>query len=122
MIIQDQKLANNLKRLYEDQTFSTTFQDEVYSWNSDEVDIIDWEILYQLKLNQILGKGADAIVTFDVIITDIILDGDSRYDMWEEKDFEEDAWFIDLVRNDLYETIGSDFPLSFYFTFLPELH
>ena len=42
--------------------------------------------------------------------------------MWEENDFEEDAWFIDFVRNDLYNTIGSDFPLSFYFTFLPELH
>jgi hypothetical protein len=116
------KLVNTLKRLYEDQTFSTTFQDEVYSWNNNEVDIIDWEILYQLKLHQILGKGSDAIVTFDVIITDIILDGDSRYDMWEENDFEEDAWFIDFVRNDLYNTIGSDFPLSFYFTFLPELH
>lgn len=120
MIIHDEKLANNLKRLYENQTFSTTFQDEVYSWNSAEVYIEDWEIIYHLKLEEVLGKGSDAVVTFDVIITDIIVDGDDRYDKWEESEFEKDTWFIDHVRNDLYDTIGSVFPVSLYFNFLPE--
>jgi hypothetical protein len=120
MIIQDQKLANNLKRLYEDQTFSTTFQDEVYSWNSNEVDIIDWEIVYYLKLNQLLGEGTNAIASFDVIITDIIVDGDDMYHRWVEDGFDENTWYIIKVDEDLYDTIGKDFPISIYFNFLPE--
>ena len=31
-------------------------------------------IIYHLKLEQVLGNGSDAVVTFDVIITDIIVD------------------------------------------------
>ena len=48
------------------------------------------EIIYHLKLEEVLGKGSDAVVTFDVIITDIIVDGDDRYDKWEEGEFEKD--------------------------------
>jgi hypothetical protein len=114
------KLVNTLKRLYENQEFSTTFEDEVYSWNSDETFTEDWEIRYFLKLNQILGTGSDTIVSFDVIITDIIIDGDGRYDKWEFDDFDENEWYIQKVERDLYETIGSEFPLSIYFNFSPE--
>jgi hypothetical protein len=114
------KLVNTLKRLYENQEFSTTFEEEVYSWNSDETFTEDWEIRYFLKLNQILGTGSDTIVSFDVIITDIIIDGDGRYDKWEFDDFDENKWYIQKVENDLYNTIGTVFPLSFYFNFLPE--
>jgi hypothetical protein len=114
------KLVNTLKRLYENQEFSTTFEEEVYSWNSDETFTEDWDIRYYLKLNQILGTGSDTIVSFDVIITDIIIDGDGRYDKWEFDNFDENEWYIQKVERDLYETIGSEFPLSIYFNFLPE--
>jgi hypothetical protein len=120
MIIQDKKLAITLKRLYENQEFSTTFEDEVYAWNDNSTYIEEWEILYQLKLAHVLGTGSDAIVSFDVIITDIIIDGDSRYDRWEDDNFDENEWYIEKVARDLYDTLGSDFPLSFHFTFSPE--
>jgi hypothetical protein len=122
MINTDTKLINTLKRLYEGQEYSTTFEDEVTSWNED-VDMIfveEWEIRYYLKLNQVLGEGLKAIVSFDVIITDIIVDGDSRYYIWEDEDFHQNVWYIGEVERDLYNTIGTDFPLSFYFTFYGE--
>jgi hypothetical protein len=115
------KLVNTLKRLYENQEFSTDFEDEIISWNEDdEVYIEEWEIRYFLKLNQILGTGSDTIVSFDVIITDIIVDGDNMYHRWEDDDFDENTWYIIKVDEDLYDTIGKDFPISIYFNFLPE--
>jgi hypothetical protein len=114
------KLVNTLKRLYENQEFSTTFEDEVYAWNDNSTYTEEWDIIYYLKLNQILGTGSDTIVSFDVIITDIIIDGDGRYDKWEFDNFDENEWYIQKVERDLYETIGSEFPLSIYFNFLRE--
>jgi hypothetical protein len=122
MINTDTKLINTLKRLYEGHEYSTTFEDEVTSWNSEngEVHFEEWEIRYYLKLNQVLGEGLKAIVSFDVIITDIIVDGDSKYYIWEDVDFHQNVWYIGEVERDLYNTIGTDFPLSFYFNFYDE--
>jgi hypothetical protein len=115
------KIKNTLKKLYENQEFESSFEDEVISWNeTDEVYIEEWEIKYYLILNQVLGNGSNAIVNFDVIVTDIIVDGDSRYYIWEESDYYQDEWYISKVEKDLYDTIGTDFPLSFYFTFYGE--
>jgi hypothetical protein len=82
--------------------------------------IEEWEIKYFLKLRDVLGSGSRAIVSFDVIITDIIVDGDSKYYIWEEHGFHQNEWYISKVEKDLYDTIAIDFPLSFYFTFYGE--
>jgi hypothetical protein len=116
----DTKLINTLKNLYEGNEYVTTFEDEVYVPNNDEVFIEKWKILYYLKLFEVIGIGSNAIVTFDVIITDIIVDGDSKYYMWEDDGFDENEWYLRKVKQDLYNTIGNDFPLSFYFTFYDE--
>ncbi len=117
----DTKLANTLKKLYEGHEYVTTFEDEISSWNEDdEVYIEEWEIKYYLKLRDVLGSGSRAIVSFDVIITDIIVDGDSKYYIWEEHGFHQNEWYISKVEKDLYDTIAIDFPLSFYFTFYGE--
>jgi hypothetical protein len=115
----DTKLANTLKKLYEGHEYVTTFEDEVSSWNEDSY-IEEWEIKYYLKLRDVLGSGSNAIVSFDVIITDIIVDGDTRYSLWGEDNYREDVWYLEKVEQDLYDTIGNDFPLSFYFTFYDE--
>jgi hypothetical protein len=123
MINKDKKLATFLKKLYEDKEFSTTFQDEIYSWNNDDYETTteDWEIVYYLKLNQLLGEGTNAIASFDVIITDIIIDDDhNRLDVWAVRDYDQYAWFIENVREDLYNNIVNDFPISFYFDFYTE--
>ena len=123
MINKDKKLATFLKKLYEDKEFSTTFQDEIYSWNNDDYETTteDWEIVYYLKLNQLLGEGTNAIASFDVIITDIIIDDDhNRLDVWADRDYDQYAWFIETVREDLYDNIVNDFPISFYFDFYTE--
>jgi hypothetical protein len=122
MINTDTKLINTLKRLYEGQEYLTTFEDEITFWDSEnfEVHFEEWEIRYYLKLNQVLGEGLKAIVSFDVIITDIIVDGDSRYYTWEDENFYQDEWYLLKVEKDLYNTIGNDFPLSFYFNFYGE--
>ena len=75
------KLVNTLKRLYENQEFSTTFEEEVYSWNSDETFTEDWEIRYFLKLNQILGTGSDTIVSLSTKIN-LIFDKPTKYLVW----------------------------------------
>jgi len=116
------KLANTLKKLYEGHEYVTTFEDEISSWDEDdEVYIEEWKIKYYLKLREVLGSGGlNSIVSFDVIITDIIVDGDSKYYIWEEDGFNENEWYISKVEKDLYDTIATDFPLSFYFTFYDE--
>jgi len=115
------KLVNTLKKLYQGHEYTTTFEDEIISWNeTDEEYIEEWEIKYYLILNEVLGDGSNAIVNFDVIVTDIIVDGESRYYIWEESDYYQDEWYISKVEKDLYDTIGTDFPLSFYFTFYGE--
>jgi hypothetical protein len=117
----DTKLVNTLKKLYEGHEYVTTFEDEVSSWNEDdEAYIEEWEIKYYLILNEVLGNGSNAIVSFNVIVTDIIIDGDSKYFIWEEDGFHQDEWYISKVEKDLHDTIGIDFPLSFYFTFYDE--
>jgi hypothetical protein len=121
MINKDKKLINILKKLYEGKEYSTSFEDEIYSWHSDDVVYEDWDIRYYLKLNQVLGEGSDAVVSFDVIITDIIYDGDwNRFDIWADTEYDEYAWFINRVRDDIYDNIVNDFPVSFYFNFYTE--
>jgi predicted transcriptional regulator len=123
MINKDKKLINTLKKFYEDKEFSTTFQDEVYSWNNDDYETTTeyWEIVYYLKLNQLLGEGSNSVASFDVIITDIIIDDEhNRLDVWADRDYDQYAWFIETVREDLYDTIGNAFPISLYFDFYTE--
>jgi hypothetical protein len=117
----DTKLVNTLKKLYQGHEYTTTFEDEVYTWNQpDEEYIEEWEIKYYLILNEVLGSGSDAVVSFDVIITDIIVDGDDMYHRWVEDDFDDNMWYILRVDQDLYDTIGKDFPISLYFNFYDE--
>ena len=117
----DTKLVNTLKKLYQGHKYTTAFEDEIISWNEDDgVYIEEWEIKYYLILNEVLGNGSKAIVSFNVIVTDIIVDGDSRYYVWGEEGYNENEWYISKVEKDLYDTIATDFPLSFYFTFYDE--
>ena len=121
MINKDKKLINTLKKMYEGKEYSTSFEDEIYSFTNDQIVYEDWDIRYYLKLNQVLGEGSDAVVSFDVIITDIIYDGDrNRLDLWSDTEYDEFAWFINRVRDDLYDNIVNDFPVSFYFDFYTE--
>jgi hypothetical protein len=121
MINSNKKLINTLKKMYEGHEYSTTFQDEIYSWINDNNVYEDWDIRYYLKLKQVLGEGSDAVVSFDVIITDIIYDGDrNRLDLWVDTEYDEYAWFINTVRDDIYDNIVNDFPISFYFDFYTE--
>ena len=121
MINKNKKLSNTLKKMYEGKEYSTSFEDEIYSFTNDQIVYEDWDIRYYLKLNQVLGEGSDAVVSFDVIITDIIYDGDwNRFDLWADNEYDEFAWFINRVRDDIYDNIVNDFPISFYFDFYTE--
>jgi hypothetical protein len=121
MINKNKKLINTLKKMYEGKEYSTSFEDEIYSFTNDQIVYEDWVITYYLKLNQVLGEGSDAVVSFDVIITDIIYDGDwNRFDIWADTEYDEYAWFINRVREDIYDNIVNDFPISFYFNFYTE--
>jgi len=117
----NEKLKNTLKKMYEGKEYSTSFQDEIYSYQNDDIVYEDWDIRYYLKLDSLLGEGSNAIASFDVIITDIIYDGDwNRLDIWADTGYDEYVWFINIVRDDLYENIVNDFPISFYFYFYTE--
>jgi hypothetical protein len=117
----DKKLVTFLKKMYEGKEYSTSFQDEIYSYQNDDIVYEDWDIRYYLKLDALLGEGSNAIASFDVIITDIIYDGDwNRFDIWADTGYDEYAWFINNVRDDIYDNIVNDFPISFYFYFYTE--
>lgn len=117
----NEKLKNTLKKMYEGKEYSTSFEDEIYSYQNDDIVYEDWDIRYYLKLDNLLGEGSKAIATFDVIITDIIYDGDwKRFDIWADTKYDQYAWFITRVRDDIYDNIVNDFPISFYFEFYTE--
>ena len=91
------KLKNTLKKLYENQDFETTFQDEVTSWddmrNGDGY-IEEYSFKYYMEVGKVLGKGELAIATINVILTEMKRDEeDFMYD-WADDQYDENTWYI----------------------------
>lgn len=111
------KIKNLLKGLFENQEFETIYQDEVTSWNDEEELYEDYTFKYYMEVGKVLGEGTKTVAGINVIITDIIKDGDDFYYDWAENRYNEHEWYIQHLDSQIYEEKMKDIPISIYLTF-----
>ena len=117
MIEENLKIKNTLKKLYENQEFETSFEDDVTSWNDNETIYEEYVFRYYMEVGKVLGEGDKTVASINVIITDIQKDGDDYYYDWVENDYNEFEWYIARLHDLLIEDMTTDFPISIYLTF-----
>lgn len=111
------KIKNLLKGLFENQEFETTFQDNVTSWDDEEEVYEEYSFKYYMEVGKVLGEGTKTVATINVIITDILKDGEDFYYDWKGDDYNENVWYILELDRAIYEEKMQDIPISIYPTF-----
>jgi hypothetical protein len=111
------KIKNLLKGLFENQEFETTFQDNVTSWDDEEDVYEEYSFKYYMEVGKVLGEGTKTVASINVIITDILKDGEDFYYDWKEHDYNENVWYILKLDSTIYEEKMQDIPISIYPTF-----
>ena len=117
MINENLKIKNTLKKLYENQEFENSFEDDVTSWDDNETVYEEYVFKYYFKVGKVLGEGDKTVASINVIITDIQKDGDDYYYDWVENNYYEMIWYIEHLERMLIEEMTKDFPISIYLTF-----
>ena len=114
------KLENLLKRVLENKEFEYSFTDRTEGlWDGNEYENIeeDYTFKYHMVVNYVLGVGSGSVADIDVIIDDIILDGESVYDGWSEIGYSENVWYIEHLHEYLKDDVFNVFPFSIYPTY-----
>lgn len=117
MIEENLKIKNTLKKVYENQDFETSFEDDVTSWDDDETIYEKYVFKYYMEVGKVLGEGDKTVASINVIITDIQKDDDDYYYDWVENKYSEFEWYIEHLERMLIEDMSTDFPISIYLTF-----
>jgi len=112
------KLKKHLKKVFENEDFETSFQDEVTSWDGDEITIYEeYRFKYYMEVGKVLGRTELAVATINVILTEIKRDGeDFMYD-WAEDQYDENTWYINQLDNTMYEEMFKYYPISIHLNF-----
>jgi hypothetical protein len=108
------KLENLLKRVLENKEFEYSFKDK---WEDLDGHIETYTFKYHMVVNYVLGVGSGSVADIDVIIDDIILDGESVYDGWVEIGYSENVWYIEHLHEYLKDDVFNVFPFSIYPTY-----
>ena len=112
------KIKNTLKKLYENQEFESSFEDEVTSWDDNETIYEEYVFRYFMEVGKVLGEEDRTAAAINVIITDIQKDGDDYYYDWaDNKEYSEYTWYIERLENMLNKEMNTDFPISIYLIF-----
>ena len=112
------KIKNTLKKLYENQEFESSFEDEVTSWDDNETIYEEYVFRYFMEVGKVLGEGDKTVAAINVIITDISKDGDDYYYDWaDNNEYSEYTWYIERLENMLNKEMNTDFPISIYLIF-----
>lgn len=116
------ELKKYFKKVFENQEFETTFQDETYIWDggNGEVIYMDYVFKYYIKIDEVLGKGDLAVAMFNVIITDIQKGGEDYMYEWVADEYDENVWYIGELGNVMHEETFRYYPISIYLTFYGE--
>ena len=109
------KIKNLLKGMFENQDFETTYQDEVTSWN-DENFYEEYTFKYYMEVGKVLGEGTMTVASINIIITEFTVDGEDKMLVWKEENYDEHAWYIVILENEIYEDKLKDIPISTYLT------
>jgi hypothetical protein len=110
------KIKNILKGLFENQEFETTFQDEVTSWNDEEEIYEEYTFKYYMEVGKVLGEGTMTVAGINIIITEFTNDGEDKMFVWKEEGYDEYAWYIVSLENEIYEDKLKVIPISTYLT------
>jgi hypothetical protein len=112
------KLKNHLKKVFENEDFETSFQDEVTSWDGDEITVYEeYSFKYYMEVGKVLGKGDLSIAIINVILTEMKRDEeDFMYD-WAEDQYDENTWYINHLDNTIHEEMFKYYPISIHLNF-----
>lgn len=112
------KLKNLLKKLFENREFEMTLTDVEYvydGYNNVTQDLI-YEFKFHVVVRSVIGEGTDAVGDMDIIIDSITKNGKDHYHIWVENNYSNRLWYI----NELDETFHLDYleelPFSVYTT------
>jgi hypothetical protein len=108
------KVKNLLKKLFENKEYEFSFKDK---WEDLDGHIETYTFHYHIEILNAIGVGSDTIARVQVIIDDIILDGESVYDGWVEIGYSNNVWYINNLENHLDEEFFDVFPFSIYVNF-----
>jgi hypothetical protein len=109
------KIKNLLKGMFENQEFETTYQDEVTSWNEENF-YEEYTFKYYMEVGKVLGEGTMTVASINIIITEFTNDGEDKMLVWKEEGYDEYAWYIVSLENEIYEDKLKDIPISTYLT------
>lgn len=109
------KIKKLLINLFENQEFETTYQDEVTSWNEENF-YEDYVFKYYIEVGKVLGEGTMTVASINIIITEFTVDGEDKMLVWKEDNYDEHAWYIVTLENEIYEDKLKDIPISTYLT------
>ena len=109
------KIKKLLINMFENQEFETTYQDEVTSWNEENF-YEDYVFKYYIEVGKVLGEGTMTVASINIIITEFTVDGEDNMLIWKEDNYDEYAWYIVTLENEIYEDKLKDIPISTYLT------
>lgn len=112
------KLKNLLKSMFENQEFESSFDDEIFAWNGDvdEPEYENYTFKYYMEVGKVLGESTTAVASINVIITDILKDGEDYYYDWVENNYDDYTWYIVTLEDQIHEDKLKDIPISIYLT------
>jgi len=110
------KIKNILKGMFENQEFESSFEDEVTSWNDEEEYYEEYTFKYYMEVGKVLGEGTMTVASINIIITEFTNDGEDKMFVWKEEGYDEYAWYIVSLENEIYEDKLKDIPISTYLT------
>jgi hypothetical protein len=118
--MENKKLKNLLKKLFENKEFEMTITDEEYSWDEDERDYTTEEVTHDFKFNvvvrTVVGEGSGAVGDMDIIIDSITKDGDDYYHDWVDRNYSSSTWYIEELKEKFYLDFLEDLPFGVYMT------
>ena len=108
------KVESLLKKLFENKEYDFSFKDK---WEDLDGHIETYTFHYHIEILNAIGVGSDTIARVQVIIDDILMDGDTIYDDWVDSGYSNDIWYIDILEKYLDEEFFDVFPFSIYVNF-----
>jgi hypothetical protein len=110
------KLKNLLKKLFENKEFEMSLIDEESLWDEDERGWTDVEITYNFKFHvvvlNVIGEGSYAVGEIDVIIDDITKDGRDFYSDWVDRNYSSGTWYIEELKDKFYYEYFENIPFN----------
>lgn len=112
--MKNQKLTSLLKKLFENKEFESSFEADVTSWNDNETIYEEYNFKFHVVVETVLGVGTKAVGAIDIIIDDILLDGESVYLGWVEIGYNDNVWYINELDSKVYDDYLKYLPFSVY--------